>query len=53
MTRLGRREATETELCDVIVTSMVALATINPEGEKLLEERIRHLVQRVLPDDLP
>ncbi|MCM2392909.1 MazG-like family protein [Streptomyces albipurpureus] len=39
----------EKELCDVIVTSMVALATITPDGEKLLDDRLRHLVARSLP----
>ncbi|NJP99091.1 hypothetical protein HCK00_00550 [Streptomyces sp. PLAI1-29] len=36
----------EKELCDVIVTSMVALASITPEGEKALDDRLRHLVAR-------
>lgn len=35
------------ELCDVIVTSMVALASCTPDAQKLLEERLRHLVDRV------
>ncbi|MFC8920651.1 MazG-like family protein [Streptomyces sp. NPDC057116] len=42
----------EQELCDVIVTSMVALATINEDGARLLDERVRHLVRRALPDEL-
>jgi len=37
------------ELCDVIVTSMVALATVTPDAEKLLDERLHHLVNRVMP----
>ncbi|MFG3506873.1 MazG-like family protein [Streptomyces sp. NPDC047821] len=41
----------EQELCDVIVTSMVALATINEDGARLLDERVRHLVRRALPDE--
>ncbi|GGX37856.1 MazG-like family protein [Streptomyces chryseus] len=40
----------EKELADVIVTSMVALATITPDAEKVLEHRVAHLVQRVLGD---
>ena len=36
------------ELCDVIVTSMVALGTWAPEdAEKLLDDRLQHLVDRV------
>jgi NTP pyrophosphatase (non-canonical NTP hydrolase) len=41
----------EKELCDVIVTAMVALATVTPDGEKLLEERLRHLVARAMPGE--
>ncbi|MFE6030228.1 endonuclease/exonuclease/phosphatase [Streptomyces niveus] len=37
------------ELCDVIVTSMVALSTCTPDAAKLLDERLQHLVDRVLP----
>ncbi|OMI33550.1 MazG-like family protein [Streptomyces sparsogenes] len=38
------------ELCDVIVTSMVALATCAPQdAEKLLDARLQHLVDRVMP----
>ncbi|WP_019548652.1 MazG-like family protein [Streptomyces sulphureus] len=37
----------EKELCDVIVTSMVALSTLAPDAEKLLNERLEHLVERV------
>ncbi|WP_432042471.1 MazG-like family protein [Streptomyces cadmiisoli] len=36
-----------TELCDVIVTGMIALATCTPDAEKLLDERLRRLVDRV------
>lgn len=39
----------EKELCDVIVTSMVALASITADGEKTLDERLHHLVKRVGP----
>ncbi|GAB3117728.1 MazG-like family protein [Streptomyces calidiresistens] len=38
------------ELCDVIVTSMVALATCTPNAAGVLEERVRQLVDRVLPE---
>ncbi|MEU0991474.1 MazG-like family protein [Streptomyces sp. NPDC005953] len=41
----------EKELCDVIVTGMVALATISPNSQELLAERLRHLVARALPDE--
>ncbi|WP_405614364.1 MazG-like family protein [Streptomyces sp. NBC_01511] len=37
------------ELCDVIVTSMVALATCTPDAAKLLDDRLQHLVDRVEP----
>lgn len=37
------------ELCDVIVTGMVALASCTPDARELLDERLRHLVDRVLP----
>ncbi|MEU5402119.1 MazG-like family protein [Streptomyces sp. NPDC005963] len=36
------------ELCDVIVTSMVALATCAPDAPELLDARLQHLVDRVL-----
>lgn len=39
----------EKELSDVIVTAMVALATITPDAQKALDERLQHLVDRVLP----
>ncbi|MFD6936228.1 MazG-like family protein [Streptomyces goshikiensis] len=40
----------EKELCDVIVTAFVALASVNPEGgEKAFDARLQHLVDRVLP----
>ncbi|WFB09776.1 MazG-like family protein [Streptomyces sp. LX-29] len=37
------------ELCDVIVTGMVALATCTPDAEKLLDDHLRHLVARTMP----
>ncbi|MGA5818116.1 MazG-like family protein [Kitasatospora sp. NPDC094028] len=36
----------ELELCDVIVTAMVALDTISGSGRKALDDRLRHLVVR-------
>ncbi|MEU6928912.1 MazG-like family protein [Streptomyces sp. NPDC046374] len=40
----------EKELCDVIVTAFVALATVNPDaGEKVFDARLQHLVDRVVP----
>ncbi|MEV7251119.1 MazG-like family protein [Streptomyces cyaneofuscatus] len=38
-----------TELCDVIVSSMIALATCTPDAARLLDERLQHLVDRVMP----
>lgn len=35
------------ELCDVIVASMVALATMTPEARKLLDAHLDHLVRRL------
>ncbi|MEW1616538.1 MULTISPECIES: MazG-like family protein [unclassified Streptomyces] len=37
------------ELCDVIVSSMIALATCTPGARRLLDERLQHLVDRVMP----
>ncbi|MFE1957233.1 MazG-like family protein [Streptomyces sp. NPDC059479] len=37
------------ELCDVAVTSFVALATCTEEPEKLFDERLRQLVDRITP----
>lgn len=38
------------ELCDVIVTAMVALDTVAPDARGQLEERLDALVARVLPE---
>ncbi|QGV82970.1 hypothetical protein EIZ62_31790 [Streptomyces ficellus] len=38
----------EEELADVIVTAMVALATITPRPEDVLDARVRYLVRRAL-----
>ncbi|MCS0634725.1 MazG-like family protein [Streptomyces sp. LP05-1] len=35
------------ELSDVIVTAMVALATVSDDPAKALDDRLRHLVERV------
>lgn len=37
------------ELCDVIVTAMVALASCTPDAEKILDDRLEALVNRVIP----
>ncbi|MFB6977576.1 FAD/NAD(P)-binding protein [Streptomyces scopuliridis] len=37
------------ELCDVVVASMIALATCTPDPAKLLDERLQRLVDRVTP----
>ncbi|MEU1852965.1 MazG-like family protein [Streptomyces sp. NPDC019990] len=39
----------QTELADVIVTSMVALATVAPDADRVLQERLEALVTRVTP----
>ncbi|MEU0664137.1 MazG-like family protein [Streptomyces lavendulocolor] len=41
----------EKELSDVIVTAMVALATITPEAEKVLDARVHGLLERLHLDD--
>ncbi|MEW2275965.1 hypothetical protein GTY41_26955 [Streptomyces sp. SID685] len=38
-----------TELCDVVVSSMMALSTCSPDAPRLLEARLRHLIDRVKP----
>lgn len=38
----------QAELCDVIFTSMVALATISPDARKVFEERLRYVAERSL-----
>ncbi|MGW3495922.1 MazG-like family protein [Streptomyces sp. NPDC001020] len=39
----------EKELCDVIVTAMVALSTCSADPEKALDNRLARLVERVSP----
>ncbi|MEV6674472.1 MazG-like family protein [Streptomyces sp. NPDC051162] len=38
----------QTELCDVILTSMVALKTITPDAAKVFENRLAHVAERSL-----
>ncbi|MFC5720389.1 MazG-like family protein [Streptomyces gamaensis] len=38
----------QTELCDVILTSMVALKTITPDAAKVFEDRVAHVAERSL-----
>lgn len=38
----------QAELCDVILTSMVALRTITPDAEKVFTERLDHVAERSL-----
>jgi hypothetical protein len=38
----------EAELCDVILTAMVALTTINPDARKVFAERIEFVAARSL-----
>ncbi|MEW2633315.1 MazG-like family protein [Streptomyces sp. NPDC048389] len=40
-------EDVEKELSDVIVTAMVALSTITPEAEKVLNARVQRLQERL------
>ncbi|MEV4915453.1 MazG-like family protein [Streptomyces tirandamycinicus] len=36
------------ELCDVAVTTLVALATLTPDAQKVFEERLRQIADRSL-----
>lgn len=36
------------ELCDVIVTSMVALASLTPDAQQLFEDKLRRIEERSL-----
>lgn len=38
----------EAELCDVILTAMVALTTLNPDARKVFAERLGHVADRSL-----
>lgn len=38
----------QSELCDVILTSMVALKTITPDADKVFAERLAHVADRSL-----
>lgn len=38
----------EHELCDVIVTAMVALTTLNPDARTVFSERLEHVATRSL-----
>jgi NTP pyrophosphatase (non-canonical NTP hydrolase) len=38
----------EHELCDVIVTAMVALTTLNPDARAVFAERLEHVATRSL-----
>jgi NTP pyrophosphatase (non-canonical NTP hydrolase) len=38
----------EAELCDVILTAMVALTTLNPDARKVFAERLDHVAGRSL-----
>jgi NTP pyrophosphatase (non-canonical NTP hydrolase) len=39
----------QSELCDVILTAMVALTTIAPDARKVFAERLDHVANRSLP----
>jgi NTP pyrophosphatase (non-canonical NTP hydrolase) len=36
------------ELCDVAITSLIALASLTPHARKVFEERLRHIADRSL-----
>lgn len=41
-------EDVQKELCDVILTTMVALRTITPDAQKVFAERLDHVAERSL-----
>jgi hypothetical protein len=41
-------EDVQYELCDVILSSLVALATLTPDAEKVFEERVSIITDRSL-----
>ncbi len=41
------------ELVDVIVTGMVALASLTPDAQRLFEERLEHIAERRLAPGAP
>lgn len=43
----------EAELCDVILTGMVALATLNTDARKVFAERLDHVAKRSLGTEEP
>jgi len=38
----------QSELCDVILTAMVALTTVSPDARKVFAERLEHVAERSL-----
>ncbi|WP_405993077.1 MazG-like family protein [Streptomyces sp. NBC_00986] len=46
-------EDVQKELCDVILTSMVALSTLTPEAQKIFEDRLDHIARRSLTSRMP
>ncbi|WP_231905056.1 MULTISPECIES: MazG-like family protein [Streptomycetaceae] len=46
-------EDVQAELCDVIVTSMVALRTITPRAAEVFEERLAYVAERSLGGQTP
>jgi NTP pyrophosphatase (non-canonical NTP hydrolase) len=38
----------EAELCDVVLTAMVAVTTLNPDARKVFAERLEHVAARSL-----
>jgi NTP pyrophosphatase (non-canonical NTP hydrolase) len=41
-------EDVQEELCDVILTAMVALSTLTPDARKLFDERLSRIAERSL-----
>jgi NTP pyrophosphatase (non-canonical NTP hydrolase) len=36
------------ELCDVAITSLIALASLTPDAQKIFDERLQHIADRSL-----
>ncbi|MFD6348030.1 MazG-like family protein [Streptomyces roseolus] len=46
-------EDVEAELCDVVITAMVALRTLTPDASEVFARHLRRVAARSLPDGRP
>jgi hypothetical protein len=42
-------EDVQNEVCDVILTGMVALVSLTPDGQKVFQEQLEIIAERSLP----